>query len=136
MIVELKIFFFSNNIYGELNNQRRVGSKERPVRRQAPQPPTQKVRRSSVDVLETSHSESESPRPDQVRPRAPDNRAVNEPSQSLKCPERGPTKAFSLLKALTSYKYKVGASTSGNYETSRRSFTALPDTNTSHNSKL
>ena len=104
MIVELKIFFFSNNIYGELNNQRRVGSKERPVRRQAPQPPTQKVRRSSVDVLETSHSESESPRPDQVRPPAPDNRAVNEPSQSLKCPERGPTKAFSLLKALTSYK--------------------------------
>ena len=104
MIVELKIFYFSNNIYGELNNQRRVGSKERPVRRQAPQPPTQKVRRSSVDVLETSHSESESPRPDQVRPRAPDNRAVNEPSQSLKCPERGPTKAFSLLKALTNYK--------------------------------
>ena len=62
-----KIHFnnFRNNIYGELNN-RRVGSHERPVRRQAPQPPTQKVRRSSVDVLETSHSESESPRPDQV----------------------------------------------------------------------
>ena len=53
-----------NVIYGELNNRR--GSKERPVRRPAPQPPTQKVRRSSVDVLETSHSESESPRPDQV----------------------------------------------------------------------
>ena len=36
------------------------------MRRQAPQPPTHKVRRSSVDVLETSHSESESPRPEQV----------------------------------------------------------------------
>ena len=54
-----------NQIYGELNN-RRVASKERPVRRPAPQPPTQKTRRSSVDVLETSHSESESPRPEQV----------------------------------------------------------------------
>jgi len=53
-------------IYGELNNGRRNGSNERPLRRPAPQPPTQKVRRSSVDVLETSHSESESPRPDQV----------------------------------------------------------------------
>ena len=47
-------------------NNRRVTSQERPVRRQAPQPPTHKVRRSSVDVLETSHSESESPRPEQV----------------------------------------------------------------------
>ena len=67
----LILFLCRNVIYGELNNQRRVGSKERqerPVRRPAPQPPTQKVRRSSVDVLETSHSESESPRPvpDQV----------------------------------------------------------------------
>jgi len=53
-------------IYGELNN-RRNGSNERPLRRPAPQPPTQKVRRSSVDVLETSHSESESPRPDQAK---------------------------------------------------------------------
>merc|ERR1719210_3308195 len=55
-----------NLIYGESNN-RRVASKERPVRRQAPQPPTHKVRRSSVDVLETSHSESESPRPEQTK---------------------------------------------------------------------
>jgi len=54
-------------IYGELNNGRRNGSNERPLRRPAPQPPTQKVRRSSVDVLETSHSESESPRPDQAK---------------------------------------------------------------------
>lgn len=54
-------------IYGELNNGRRNGSNERPMRRPAPQPPTQKVRRSSVDVLETSHSESESPRPDQAK---------------------------------------------------------------------
>merc|ERR1719309_1190252 len=53
-------------IYNELNN-RRNGSNERPLRRPAPQPPTQKVRRSSVDVLETSHSESESPRPDQAK---------------------------------------------------------------------
>ena len=81
-----------------------MGSKERPVRRQAPQPPTQKVRRSSVDVLETSHSESESPRPDQVRPPAPDNRAVNEPSQSFAVTGEYRPKAFSLLKALTSYK--------------------------------
>jgi len=54
-------------IYGELNNSKRNGSNERPIRRPAPQPPTQKVRRSSVDVLETSHSESESPRPDQAK---------------------------------------------------------------------
>ena len=47
-------------------NNRRVTSQERPVRRPAPQPPSHKVRRSSVDVLETSHSESESPRPEQV----------------------------------------------------------------------
>ena len=56
---------FRNQIYGELNG-RRVASKERPMRRPAPQPPGHKVRRSSVDVLETSHSESESPRPEQV----------------------------------------------------------------------
>lgn len=49
----------------ELNNARRNGSNDRQPRRPAPQPPTQKVRRSSVDVL-TSHSESESPRPDQA----------------------------------------------------------------------
>jgi len=55
---------------GEPLNNHRNGSYERPVRRPAPQPPTvptQRVRRSSVDVLETSHSESESPRPDQAK---------------------------------------------------------------------
>ena len=35
-------------------------------KRPAPQPPTQRVRRSSVEVLETSMSESESPRQDKV----------------------------------------------------------------------
>ena len=54
---------------GEVLNNHRNGSHERPARRPAPQPPTvptQRVRRSSVEVLETSHSESESPRPEQV----------------------------------------------------------------------
>ena len=56
---------------GEKLNNQRNGSSERngPTRRPAPQPPmppTQRVRRSSVEVLETSHSESESPRPEQV----------------------------------------------------------------------
>ena len=51
---------------GEKLNNQRNGSHERPVRRPAPQPPmppTQRVRRSSVEVLETN-SESESPRPE------------------------------------------------------------------------
>ena len=39
----------------------RQGSREK---RPAPQPPTQRIRRSSVEVLETS--ESESPRPEKV----------------------------------------------------------------------
>lgn len=55
---------------GEVLNNHRNGSHERPVRRQAPPPPiapTQRVRRSSVEVLETSHSESESPRPEQAK---------------------------------------------------------------------
>jgi len=54
----------------ELLNNHRNGSNERPVRRPAPQPPTvptQRVRRSSVEVLDTSHSESESPRPEQAK---------------------------------------------------------------------
>ena len=54
---------------GEKLNNVRPGSHERTLRRPAPQPPmppTQRVRRSSVEVLETSHSESESPRPEQV----------------------------------------------------------------------
>jgi len=46
---------------------KRNGSHDRQPRRPAPQPPAEKVRRSSVDVLETSHSESESPRPDQAK---------------------------------------------------------------------
>jgi len=50
----------------ESSTARRTGSYDRQPRRPAPQPPSQHVRRSSVDVLETSHSESESPRPDQA----------------------------------------------------------------------
>lgn len=42
------------------------GSRER-EKRPAPQPPTQRIRRSSVDVLETSVSESDSPRQGKVR---------------------------------------------------------------------
>ena len=42
-----------------------TGSRER-EKRLAPQPPTQRIRRSSVDVLETSVSESESPRQGKV----------------------------------------------------------------------
>merc|ERR1719180_724489 len=57
---------------GEKLNNQRNGSHERPaaVRRPAPQPPmppTQRVRRSSVEVLETN-SESESPRPEHEQP--------------------------------------------------------------------
>jgi len=42
------------------------GSRER-EKRPAPQPPTQRIRRSSVDVLETSLSESESPRQEKAK---------------------------------------------------------------------
>lgn len=48
------------------STSKRGGSHDRQPRRPAPQPPNQNVRRSSVDMLETSHSESESPRSDQA----------------------------------------------------------------------
>jgi hypothetical protein len=54
---------------GVLGEVRRQHSRE--PKRPAPQPPTQRVRRSSVDVLETSLSESESPRQEKVRKALP-----------------------------------------------------------------
>ena len=50
---------------GGIVEGRRQHSRE--GKRPAPQPPTQRVRRSSVDVLETSMSESESPRQEKVK---------------------------------------------------------------------
>jgi len=50
----------------ESSTKKRNGSHDGQPRRPAPQPPVQNIRRSSVDVLETSHSESESPKSDQA----------------------------------------------------------------------
>jgi len=53
---------------GELNYRRTTSHEPRPPRRQAPQPPPlQQVRQSSVDVAESSHSESEAPNVDKEK---------------------------------------------------------------------
>lgn len=53
---------------GELNNRRTTSHEPKP-RRQAPQPPPlQKVRRSSVDVLDSSHSASDNEAPNAEKP--------------------------------------------------------------------
>ena len=48
------------------SGRRTAGNSREREKRPAPQPPTQRIRRSSVDILETSVSESESPRQEKV----------------------------------------------------------------------